>query len=159
MSSKDSPAVEPTKLLREMEALAENAAAAIDQLLSQRRSVLETAQKRAAELDTQIQRLNELYKSANGRYYIPPPQEQKPSDEEVEEGKRARRSKEELKKMAEAIVQFIASKGGEGVSGAEIKALFPGITLSIKEFVQKYAGVTLRDNGAPKAAMRYLPPA
>jgi len=157
MSSKDSIAVEPSKLLREMDALAENAAAAIDQLISQRRTVLETARTRAAELDVQIQRLNELYKSANGRYYVPPPQGEKPAGEE-EEGKRIRRSKEELEQTAKGIVDFIATKGPEGASGAEIKARFSGITSSIKDFVLKYAGVTLRDNGAPKAAMRYLLP-
>ena len=159
MPVKETPGVEPEKLLREMNMLAENAAAAIDQLLSQRKVLLDTAQARAAELATQVQRLNELYKSANGRYYVLPAEEEKPAEAGEGAGRRTRRSKDELKQIAGAIVEFIASKGPAGASGAEIKAQFPGIfTMSIKDFIKTYGEMTLRDNGAAKVAMRYLPP-
>jgi RNA 3'-terminal phosphate cyclase len=159
MPVKETSGVEPEELLREMNMLAENAAAAIDQLVSQRKALLDTAQTRAAELTAQVQRLNELYKSANGRYYVLPAEEQKPAEAGEGAGKRTHRSKAEGKQIAEAIVEFIASKGAAGASGAEIKARFPGIfTMSIKDFVKTYGELTLRDNGAAKAAMRYLPP-
>ena len=154
MPQKDTTSVKPDELLRQADALGAQAAEAIDQLLAQRRAVLESAQTRVAQLEAQIERLNELYKTANNRYYIPPL-----SEEKAPETSGARRTKPELEQMAKAIVEFVQSKGEAGVSGREIKAQFPGLTMSVKKLVQQYAGIALRDNGGVKAAMRYLPPA
>ena len=155
MPKNTEPSVSPDTLLREMDSLGSKAGEAIDQLLAQKRTVLESAHAKAAEFDNQIQRLNELYKSSVGRYYIPPPK----SEEEEEEGStRIRRSREELEAYAKEIVAFIACSGPKGLSGAEIVERFPEVKGRIRDFVEKYAGVQLRDNGGARAAMRYLPP-
>lgn len=155
MPKNSDPSINPDSLLREMDSLGSKAGEAIDQLLAQKRSLLEAAHAKAAELDNQILRLNELYKSSVGRYYIPPPK----SEEEEEGSTRIRRSREELEAYAKEIVAFIACSGPKGLSGADITERFPEVKGRIRDFVEKYAGVTLRDNGGARAAMRYLPPA
>ena len=147
--------VNPGDLLREMDALSGKAGEAIDQLLAQRRAILEAVQARTSELDAQIQRLNELYKTANGRYYIPPAE-----GEADTRPHRTYRRHSELVAYANEIVAFVASRSPDGVSGAAINERFPAISGgSIRAFVEKYAGVQLRDNGASRADLRYLPPA
>ena len=159
MSKNTDSTVNPEAILREMDVLGSRAAEAIDQLLAQRRVILETAKTRASEFDVQIQRLNELYKSGNGCYYIPPPKTEA-DKEPAEESRRIRRSHEELEAYAKEIVAFVVSRGSAGVSGAEINERFPDISAgSIRAFVQKHAGVRLPDNGAARSALRYLPPA
>jgi hypothetical protein len=156
MPKNSDPTINPDNLLREMDSLGSKAGEAIDQLLAQKRSLLEAAHAKAAEFDNQIQRLNELYKSSVGRYYIPPSK----SEQEEEEGPaRIRRSREELEAYAKEIVAFIACSGPRGLSGAEITERFPEVKGRIRDFIKKYAGVTIRDNGGARAAMRYLPPA
>jgi hypothetical protein len=147
--------VNPADLLRDMDALGSKAGEAMDQLLAQRHAILESAQAKAKELDAQIQRLNELYKSANGRYYIPPA-----STDAGAKSRRPYRHRAELEAYAKEIIAFIASKSPKAVSGAEIKERFPNIpNAGIRAFVQKYAGVQLRDNGERGTARHYLPPA
>lgn len=158
MSTKNDTAATPDSILAEMSALGEKAGEAIDQLLSQRKAVLDAAQARVSELDEQIQRLNELYKTAHGRYYVPVPSASSDAAEPAAAGPRTRRTKDELQKTAAAIVEFIAAKGRDGASGAEIKAEFPGVAGSIRDFVRKHAGVSLRDNGDSQRALRYLSP-
>ncbi|MBI5396767.1 MAG: hypothetical protein HZA91_15845 [Verrucomicrobia bacterium] len=157
MPKNNDPSVSPDTILREMDSLGSKAGEAIDQLLAQKRAILESAHSKAAELDAQIQRLNELYKSSVGRYYIPPPKTE--AEEAGEETRRTRRDRGELETYAKEIVAFIACSGPKGVSGADIKERFPEVKSGIRDFIEKYAGVQLRDNGGARAAMRYLPPA
>jgi len=71
-------------------------------------------------------------------------------------GKRIRRSAEQLKQEAEAIIQFIKSKADQGVKGNEIRTRHPKVGPDIKGFVQKHSGRKLKTSGK-KAAMRYFP--
>ena len=159
MPTNTESSINPNDILRQMDALGGKVAEAIDQLLAQRRTILETAKAKASELDAQVQRLNELYKSANGRYYVPPPKTGADEEEEDGEFRRTRRGHAELEAYAKEIVAFVVSRSPNAVSGAEIRERFPDVKAGIREFVQKYAGVELRDNGAARAALRYLPPA
>ena len=162
MNTKQNSSINATDILREASEFGEKAAAAIDQLLAQRRATVDAAKVRITEFNGQIQRLNEFYHSSTGHYYVPPPQSAETAlgiaSANGEKTPRVRRPKEELQKTAAAVVEFLASKGASGASGTEIRALFPDVTASVKDFVQKHTGVSLRDNGKPKAAMRYLPP-
>ncbi len=64
--------------------------------------------------------------------------------------KRIRRSGEELKKIANSVVEFIKSKGTAGVTPAEIKAAFGQLFPSPPQFVKKHAGVQLKRKGHAK---------
>jgi hypothetical protein len=158
MPKESQSALNPADILREADAFTEKAAAAIDQLLAQRKAALDAVQARVAEFDAQIRRLNELYRSSTGRYYVPPPEAAEETSPPTEKTRRPRRSKSDLEACAKQIVAFIAAKGADGASGAEIKAAFPDVAGSIRDFVHKYAGVALADNGEAKRALRYLPP-
>ncbi|MCX7824628.1 MAG: hypothetical protein N2689_03625 [Verrucomicrobiae bacterium] len=155
MPDNNQPRVNPDDLIREVNALGSKVAGAIDQLVAERRKILADAKAKVAEFDAQIQRLNELYRTANGRYYVPPP---KSEEETAEEPRRVRRPRAELEAYAREIVAFLVSRSPRAVSGAEIMERFPDITGGIRQFVEKYAGVKLRDNGAVGTAVRYLPP-
>jgi len=148
--------VNPDDLIREINALGSKVAGAIDQLLAERRAILEAARSEANKLDAQIQRFNELYKSANGRYYVPPPNSE--TEESAEEAHRTRRPRAELEAYAKEIVAFLVSRSPRALSAAEITERFPDVTGGVRQFVEKYAGVKLRDNGAAGVAVRYLPP-
>jgi hypothetical protein len=69
-------------------------------------------------------------------------------------GKRVRRSAEQLKAEAERALGIIRKAGKDGVSGAQIRKVVPGIGQNIKTFVEKNAGEKIRTTGA-KASMKY----
>jgi hypothetical protein len=67
--------------------------------------------------------------------------------------RRIRRSPDELKKLANGVVEYV--KAHPGCSGGEIRKTFPKVGQNIKGFVQQYAtGGKLRTVGK-KAGMRY----
>lgn len=68
-------------------------------------------------------------------------------------GLRQRRSTDDLKRDAEAIVAMIKAAGKDGVSGSDIKAKFD-ITGSPKAFLDKHAKGAVKTTGE-KALMRY----
>lgn len=70
-------------------------------------------------------------------------------------GKRIRRTPEQLKREAEAIIDLVKSKGTEGASGPEIRKHHAKIGPDIKGFVHKYCGKKLKSTGAARS-MRYF---
>jgi len=107
--------------------------------------------KLTAHLDDAAERirktLGDLGHSSNGEHAAPPLRRAK--------RKRIRRSPEQLKHEAAAIIQFVRSKGSEGAKGGEIREHHPKVGPDIKGFVQKHAGRKLKTTGQ-KASMRYF---
>jgi hypothetical protein len=68
--------------------------------------------------------------------------------------RRIRRSSEQLKAEATNVLAMIRKAGKDGIGGVEIRKSFPGVGLSIKEFVAKNAAVKLKTTGQ-RSAMRY----
>jgi hypothetical protein len=61
-----------------------------------------------------------------------------------------RRSADELKKVAQDVVEFVRSKGKAGVTPGEIKAAFGNLFPSPAQFVKKYGGARLHQKGPVK---------
>src|SRR5437762_12051379 len=61
--------------------------------------------------------------------------------------KRIRRSPQQLKLEAQAILEFIRGKGASGASGSEIRKQHPKVGPDIKGFVQKWGSKKLRTSG------------
>jgi len=69
--------------------------------------------------------------------------------------KRIRRTPEQLKGEAIAIIELIKSKGSEGATGPEIRARHAKIDPDLKGFVQKFGGKKLKTAGKARS-MRYF---
>lgn len=70
-------------------------------------------------------------------------------------GKRIRRTPEQLKQEAQAIIELVRSKGAEAATGLEIRAQHAKIGPDIKGFVHKYSGRKLKSTGVGRS-MRYF---
>jgi phage host-nuclease inhibitor protein Gam len=132
---------------------------AIDTLQEKQSELREEYAARLAVIEAQIQPLNELYRQATGRYYLsvqqPLPSAKSETGGSTATRTRTRRSRDECIAEAQGIIKFV-SESSTGRSGAEIKDRYPSITGSIKDYVKKYTGVELADNGQAKRAMRYM---
>ncbi len=112
----------------------------------------------------QVGPLNALHERLTGRPYMALPSTNGRSRKtttatatRTRGGRRKRRNADQLKAHAKAVADFITAGKDVGRSGAEVKKRFPdlGPGMTIKAFVQKYAGETVRTKGQ-KAAMRYF---
>jgi len=137
-------------LFKEVEGFGGRAASGIDALLQEKKKVQASIEERLGLIDDQINSLNELHKSATGRYYISSP---KTSSASGSKGKR--RSKEELQQTAAEVVAFIKSAGKEGVSGSDIKAKFGSLLPSVKGWLKLYAPDAKIGTSGERAAMKY----
>ena len=104
---------------------------------------------RKAEEDKQVDRrpgrkAQRADDKATNRYYLP---SKRADNNGASDSRGGRRSAGELETDAKAIVDFVQSKGKEGVRGSEIKAQFPRIVGGIKSFLSKYTGTDLRTEG------------
>jgi hypothetical protein len=70
-------------------------------------------------------------------------------------GKRIRRTLDQLKDEANAIIQFVKSAGMDGVSGNDIRERHAKIGPDLKGFVTKYSGKKLKTTGVARS-MRYF---
>jgi hypothetical protein len=73
----------------------------------------------------------------------------------VRAGKRIRRTLDQLKDEANAIIQFVKNAGSEGVSGNDIRERHAKIGPDLKGFVTKYSGKKLKTTGVARS-MRYF---
>jgi hypothetical protein len=71
-------------------------------------------------------------------------------------GKRVRRTRDQVEAHAGQIVDYIRSKGKEGVSGREIKAKFGAVLPTVQAYLKQYAPDAKIKTEGKKAAMRYL---
>lgn len=151
MAKAAAPKTSAESLFKELETMQGKAQSAIDGLMEEKQAAKKVYEEKAAALDQQIMRLDEVYKAASGRYYIGVERKGK---EEGTKGTRTRRTKEDMAAEAKAIVAFVASKGKDGVKGAEIKARFPKSGPSIVKFVEDNGGGRLTTSGQ-KASTKY----
>lgn len=66
------------------------------------------------------------------------------------DGKRERRSKEQLEKDAAAIIQMVKAAGKSGVSTDQIRGRFKKVGASITTFVKKHGKIELKNEGSKK---------
>src|SRR4051794_25753883 len=69
-------------------------------------------------------------------------------------GKRIRRSAEQLKSEAQKVLEMIRKSGKNGIGGAEIRKVVPGVGQNIKTFLEKNTGEKIKTTGA-KRKMKY----
>ena len=69
-------------------------------------------------------------------------------------GKRVRRTPEQLKAEGEKVLALIRKAGKEGITGGAIRKAYPGAGQNIKTFVESNTGEKIRTTGA-KASMKY----
>ena len=107
-----------------------------------------------AELDEAAERirltLQQLRHNTNGKAV-----EKRGAVARASSGKRIRRTPQQLKAEAEAIIELVKSKGSQGATGNEIRERHPKIGPDLKGFVQKYSGRKLKSTGAART-MRYF---
>lgn len=70
-------------------------------------------------------------------------------------GKRTRRSRAELVAMATGVVEFIKSKGKDGVGAKEIQAKFGSMAPSVNNWLKQYSPVKVKTSGE-KSRMKYF---
>jgi hypothetical protein len=122
--------------------------------LTKELSAIETEKSRlTADLNAAADQIRETLKQlghrGNGHASIlaAPPKAKK--------GKRIRRTLDQLKDEANAIIQFVKNAGSEGVSGNDIRARHPKIGPDLRGFVTKYSGKKLKTTGVA-SSMRYF---
>lgn len=72
----------------------------------------------------------------------------------VRQGKRRRRSREDLVKMADEVVELIKTKGKEGATAKEIKEKFGNLLPSVNAWLKEYSATKVKTTGE-KSRMRY----
>lgn len=114
-------------ILKKLDGIAEEAAAAIDELLDERKQIDEEIKIRLQELaasanakkkaiDQKIAPLNAAYERAKGKQYI----NLDGAEKKASGGRRQRRSKDDLIEIAGKIYEYISSHKN-GVTGPEIR--------------------------------------
>src|SRR5690242_11366954 len=120
-------------ILDRVRKVTENTAATLRRQLT---SIDDEKRKLTAHLDDAAERikktLSELGHTNNGKRVFPQPRRKS--------GKRIRRNSDQLKHDAEAIIQFIKSKGSDGAKGGDIRQHHPKVGPDIKGFVHKHSG-------------------
>jgi hypothetical protein len=145
------------RTFKEIGSMSGELASALDRRI---REIIQTAYEAALPLAT-------AYKSETGKTYplvfggtapsaakVSAPVDKAESAGPGRKKKRERRSTVQLQKDALAIVDFVKSKGKEGVDGSVIRAQFSKVGQSIKDYVKKYGKVKLNTQGHG-IAMRY----
>jgi hypothetical protein len=112
--------------------------------------VLRPFYRERSRLYARIEKINQVVARALGKLRGESKIAKNPAVSAKGKGKRIRRSSRELKKIALGVVEFVKSKGKEGVTPKEIKAAFGNLFPSPSQFVKKYGGVQLRQKGPPK---------
>jgi hypothetical protein len=71
------------------------------------------------------------------------------------QGKRTRRSRDELTAIAENVISFIRGKGKNGAAAKELQAQFGPLVPSVNAWLKNYSPVKVKTTGS-KAQMRYF---
>ena len=65
-------------------------------------------------------------------------------------GKRVRRNTDQLRELAEGVVEMIRGSGKEGALALDIKKKFDGITGSVRQFVEKHTAHKIKQDGSKR---------
>lgn len=142
-------------LFKEVQAIAGRCQQGIDELLREQASIRRATEQRVAVIADQVERLNELYHSATGRYYVSS-RKDKPAEGTGGEGKQTRRSAADLKALAEEVADFLKSKGRDGATAGEMKERFGKLSPGVKPFVEKHTDYKIKTEGAKAGTVYFI---
>jgi hypothetical protein len=113
-------------------------------------AILRPLHRERRKLEARIEKIDQLLNRAMGKL-VDRRLEASISIKRGPKGKkRTRRSADDLKKIANRVLEFVKSKGKAGVTPAEIKAGFGQLFPSPLQFVKKHGGVEFRRRGPAK---------
>jgi hypothetical protein len=142
-------------LFKEVQSIGSKCQQGIDELLREQAEVRRAAEQRVQAIAEQVERLNELYHSATGRYYVSS-RKDKAAAAAPAEGKRGRRSIEDLKAQAEDVADFLKSKGRDGATAAEMRERFGKLSPGVKPFVEKHTDYKIKTEGAKAGTVYFI---
>ena len=141
-------------LFKEVQSIGSKCQQGIDELLKEQAEIRRASEERVNVIADQVERLNELYHSATGRYYVSSKKDKAgaaPADK-----RQARRSGEDLKAQAEEVADYLKSKGREGARAGEIKERFGKMTPGVKAFVEKHTDYKIKTEGAKAGTVYFI---
>ncbi len=160
-------------VLAEAGNLAAKAAKAMDELVAKLKELDDQKQP----IKDKLRKLDELFFRSTGKFHLP---EHAPQPEEAAapvrrgrkpgkakaakvarpakaDGKRTRRTREQLKEDAEKMVAVLKKAGEEGASGNDLTAVAkPKLGVKLKDFIEEYAGVKVRKSGATTGTRYFI---
>jgi hypothetical protein len=150
-----SPAkVNVDSLFKEVQSIGSKCQQGIDELLREQAEVRRAAEQRVGVIAEQVERLNELYHSATGRYYVSSKKDKAAAA--PAEKKQGRRSSEDLKAQAEAVADFLKAKGRDGATAGEMRERFGKLSPGVKPFVEKHTDYKIKTEGAKAGTVYFI---
>ena len=140
-------------LFKEVQSIGSRCQQGIDELLREQAEIRRVAEQRVQDIAEQVERLNELYHSATGRYYV---SSKKDKAEPAGEARQIRRSGEDLKTLAESVVDFLKTKGREGARAGELKERFGKMSPGVKPFIEKHTDYKIKTEGAKAGTVYHI---
>jgi hypothetical protein len=141
-------------LFKEVQSIGSRCQQGIDELLREQAEIRRATEQRIEIIAEQVERLNELYHSATGRYYVSSKKDK--ADAAPAEKKQGRRSTEDLKAQAEEVADYLKSKGREGAKAGEIKERFGKLSPGVKPFIEKHTDYKIKTEGAKAGTVYYI---
>jgi len=129
----------------------------VKKLLKTMRKIEQERKARTADLDHAAKLIGKQLADLGHRFGIPDSGHAKngaPKPRAGTKGKRVRRSANQLKAEAERALGMIRKAGKDGIRGADIRKVIPGVGQNIKTFVEKNTGEKVKTTGA-KVSMKY----
>ena len=142
-------------LFKEVQSIGSKCQQGIDELLREQTQIRQTAEQRIHVIAEQVERLNELYHSATGRYYVSSKKDKAAAKADSGE-RQARRSSEDLKAQADEVVDFLKVKGREGAKATEMKAKFGKLSPGVKPFIEKHTDYKIKTEGAKAGTVYFI---
>ena len=156
MSKTAAPAtkINVESLFKEVQSIGSKCQQGIDELLKEQAEIRRASEERIGLIAEQVERLNELYHSATGRYYV---SSKKDKAVKADGGERqARRSSADLKAQAEEVVDFLKVKGREGAKAGELKEKFGKLSPGVKPFIEKHTDYKIKTEGEKAGTVYYI---
>jgi hypothetical protein len=141
-------------LFKEVESIGSRCQQGIDELLREQAEIRRATEQRLQVISEQVDRLNELYHSATGRYYVSSKKDK--AEPDGGEGRKLRRSSEDLKAQAEEVADYLKSKGRDGAKAGEIKERFGKLSPGVKPFVEKHTDYKIKTEGAKAGTVYFI---
>jgi hypothetical protein len=142
-------------LFREVQSIGSKCQQGIDELLKEQADIRRASEQRVQVIAEQVERLNELYHSATGRYYVSSKKD-KAANADAGDKRQGRRSSEELKAQAEEVVDYLKTKGRDGAKAGEIKERFGKLSPGVKPFIEKHTDYKIKTEGAKAGTVYHI---